>query len=314
MQGIAGWAPGDLEPVACDLCGRRDLLDHFATRGDGLRVVICARCHLVFLDPRPTSEAIDRLYDRAYFSGGLEGVGYADRLSPGLATRIEYRRLTRERLRIARSAMTLPGSRLLDIGCATGEFAAAAAAAGALATGVDLSEAVVQTAAERYRRVRFLAGGIERLAAAGESFDVVCGFEVIEHVQSPSAFARDLRSVLRPGGVALLSTPNVAEARTVGLDRWLGFTTSFEHLYFFDPASLAAVVERAGLRLERWYGMGSGVSSPEPGRPTRRRPVRDALTRLHLLELARGIRSLSAPVSRYASGRSGHSLLAVVRG
>ncbi len=44
----------------------------------------------------------------------------------------------------------------------------------------------------------------------GEQFDVVFCLEIIEHLFSPDALLRDLHSVLKPGGVLILSTPNLA--------------------------------------------------------------------------------------------------------
>jgi SAM-dependent methyltransferase len=45
---------------------------------------------------------------------------------------------------------------------------------------------------------------------AGKAFDVIFCGEVIEHLFSPDALMSDLRDVLRPGGILILSTPNLA--------------------------------------------------------------------------------------------------------
>jgi 2-polyprenyl-3-methyl-5-hydroxy-6-metoxy-1,4-benzoquinol methylase len=47
----------------------------------------------------------------------------------------------------------------------------------------------------------------------GQPFDVVCCIEVIEHVENPAGLLRTCRSLLKDGGVLLLSTPNVEDAR-----------------------------------------------------------------------------------------------------
>jgi len=42
-----------------------------------------------------------------------------------------------------------------------------------------------------------------------QTFDVVCCMEVIEHIENPWQLIRDIKAVLRPGGIAIVSTPNV---------------------------------------------------------------------------------------------------------
>jgi 2-polyprenyl-3-methyl-5-hydroxy-6-metoxy-1,4-benzoquinol methylase len=69
-------------------------------------------------------------------------------------------------------------------------------------------------------------------ASVGGEFDALCCQEVIEHVENPWALMRDLYAVLRPGGVALVSTPHVANF----LSRLL-FLRTGNH-YGFGPEGL----------------------------------------------------------------------------
>lgn len=49
-----------------------------------------------------------------------------------------------------------------------------------------------------------------RLPFADEDFDLVMAVEILEHLESPRAFLREIFRVLRPGGLAVLSTPNIS--------------------------------------------------------------------------------------------------------
>jgi SAM-dependent methyltransferase len=100
--------------------------------------------------------------------------------------------------------------RLLEVGMGDGYGAALLASAGHDVTAVDVDEATVSFAADRYSDAscRFMAYDGRRLPFGDDSFDAVVSMQVIEHVEEDVAFTRELRRVLRPGGRCWLTTPN----------------------------------------------------------------------------------------------------------
>jgi SAM-dependent methyltransferase len=62
------------------------------------------------------------------------------------------------------------------------------------------------------------------------SFDVACSLEVIEHIQDQFAFARELHRVVKPGGIAIVSTPNVLNLNSRVRYLHSGFTVLFDPL------------------------------------------------------------------------------------
>jgi SAM-dependent methyltransferase len=62
------------------------------------------------------------------------------------------------------------------------------------------------------------------------SFDVACSLEVIEHIKDQFAFARELYRVVKPGGVAIVSTPNVLNLNSRVRYLHSGFTVLFDPL------------------------------------------------------------------------------------
>jgi SAM-dependent methyltransferase len=62
------------------------------------------------------------------------------------------------------------------------------------------------------------------------SFDVACSLEVIEHIQDQFAFARELHRIVKPGGVAIVSTPNVLNLNSRVRYLHSGFTVLFDPL------------------------------------------------------------------------------------
>jgi hypothetical protein len=79
-------------------------------------------------------------------------------------------------------------------------------------------------------------------------FDVITAFDVIEHVPDPHAFTRAVAERLEPGGVWLLSTPDVESltARLFGR-RWHFYYPY--HLSYFGPSTLGRLAEHHGLRI-----------------------------------------------------------------
>jgi 2-polyprenyl-3-methyl-5-hydroxy-6-metoxy-1,4-benzoquinol methylase len=107
-----------------------------------------------------------------------------------------------------------PEARVIDVGCATGDFTALlgglfAADSSCRVTGMDLSETAVSRAAARFPGIEFLAGGIDTAAARfAQSADLVCCLEVIYYIPQSerAAVIAQLKSMLKPGGTLLISS------------------------------------------------------------------------------------------------------------
>lgn len=230
------WSVADTEPVVCCVCGVTGEVVH---RVPPFGVVRCPVCRLVFVSPRLTADALQRLYDEpAYFDDGV----YGDRSRPSPAMLLQ-RTWTRGRLAgiVRRSP---PPGRLLEIGSGYGLFLAAARDAGYAVRGVELSAAGVRVARAELG-LNVFAGQLA--GAAAEPADVICFWDTLEHVPDPLAFLREVRSRLAPGGLVALSVPYVSSlpARVLGA-RWWTLKPE-QHIWHFTPRTLTLVAARAGL-------------------------------------------------------------------
>jgi SAM-dependent methyltransferase len=156
----------------------------------------CDSCGLHFWEPRVMPDA--RWYEQMY--GGRD-----EKLLP-LEPGHKY----------FLSDPLAPGrGELLDIGCGTGNFLAAARDAGYSVSGTELDRKAARFAKEKLGLPRVLALTISEFADKypGGKFDVVTFFEVLEHQAAPMEFVKRVRTCLRPGGFIALSVPN--------RERWL---------------------------------------------------------------------------------------------
>jgi SAM-dependent methyltransferase len=100
------------------------------------------------------------------------------------------------------------GLRVLEIGCGLGTDGARFARAGAVYTGVDLTEAAVSLARRRFELEglpgEFRVADAEALEFADGSFDLVYSHGVLHHTPDPAAAVREVRRVLAPGGRAVV--------------------------------------------------------------------------------------------------------------
>ena len=107
--------------------------------------------------------------------------------------------------RLLAAANVSSGTRLLDVASGPGYVAAAAAAVGAVATGVDFSSAMVRLAASRYPGLGFQEGDAEALPFAEASFDAVTINFGVLHLARPDMALAEARRVLVPGGRVALT-------------------------------------------------------------------------------------------------------------
>ena len=220
----------------CPIC--RDTRRQDVCTQNGLAVTRCLNCGQRFVWPVPSDTVLAGIYDRNYYRGGHGSVGFSDYAALAKARR---RMFSRHLDRIER--LVGPG-RVLDVGCATGEFLLLAMERGWDAVGVDPSPAREQALAAG---VRLVGRTIEDADVAPRSLDLITFWDVLEHLPDPVASLRRAGQLLTPRGAITATVPNAdsAVARLSG-PRWFGYKTAGEHLQFFNATTIRRCFEVAG--------------------------------------------------------------------
>jgi SAM-dependent methyltransferase len=98
------------------------------------------------------------------------------------------------------------GARVLDVGCGVGQVVGRLTQAGYEAYGVDVSEPNIERARRFSSRCQLYDG--KRLPFPDAHFASAGALNVLEHVEEPEEFIRELVRVVEPGGRVLISSPN----------------------------------------------------------------------------------------------------------
>lgn len=99
---------------------------------------------------------------------------------------------------------------VLEFGCGEGYGAKLLSEFAARVVGIDYSKDAINSAKKNYasHNIEFICRKAESTKIDKEKFDVICSFQVIEHIAKPNKFLLEVKRLLKPGGIFLLSTPN----------------------------------------------------------------------------------------------------------
>jgi 2-polyprenyl-3-methyl-5-hydroxy-6-metoxy-1,4-benzoquinol methylase len=197
------------------------------------KILRCRSCRFVFSEFRPADEELHTLY-RA-----MDPTVYEKEMSG--------RRQTAER-HLKMMERYISTGNLVDVGCASGSFLAAAVAAGWVVTGVEPSKVLASHAKEALRgHGEVHCSTLQEANLVSASFDALTLWDVLEHVTDSVSFLGDCVRLLKPGGYLFANVPDISsiQARLLG-KRWPLLLA--EHLNYFDRDTLKLCGEKAGLR------------------------------------------------------------------
>jgi 2-polyprenyl-3-methyl-5-hydroxy-6-metoxy-1,4-benzoquinol methylase len=240
-------------PPPCELCDSGRLVLQYALRNPIFR---CVDCGVLV-----SKQAWDGTDTAAWYSAEFFAHNYWQEHSADASPDLPVYHRTLDRL----AQMGLPGGRLLDVGCGLGVFMQAAQKRGFDVQGTEVSRHAANQVRQQLQIPVFL-GELETAAYPPQSFDAVTLWDVLEHVQRPSALLRQVGAILRKDGWLVVRAPNEdtlinqiarsAYALSAGQIKGpLQRMHEYYHLYYFTRQTLARLLERHGFRIvDRWGG------------------------------------------------------------
>lgn len=239
--------------VKCALCGsdNPELLfvghDRLHRVPGEFNVVRCQECRLVYLNPRPTWNELEKYYPVDYAPYSLKPSSLLQRwiCRGGL---LKKRRIVRK--------YKICGT-LLDVGCATGNFLKAMSQDGnwtlfGLEPDIESARKAAQISG-----AEVFCGRLEDANYSPDLFSVITMWHVLEHLCDPLNALAKLRRALKPDGVLIMAVPilDSIDARLFG-PYWSGYDVP-RHLFTYSRATLLKMLAHSGfssLRFESFIG------------------------------------------------------------
>ncbi len=259
-----------------------------AARHGMLECPVCGLCRQ--LEP-PSDSELERIYSEAYYASWGENAGYE-----------AYWEMKRRLAHKLLSAIPGTASRcsVLDLGCATGPCLSAIVERGWDAHGVDINPYAVEAARRRVPGATVTRGDLGSLGHASEIHDAVILSDVLEHFRNPRQQLRHVHRLLKPGGLAVILTPDTGSlSRRIMGRSWPHFKK--EHLYLFSRPSLRGLLESSGFGILSITAMSKPIT------------LEYAATQLQVYPLP-GVSPLSRLMSRVLPGAVQRAVLPLFMG
>ena len=98
---------------------------------------------------------------------------------------------------------------LLELGCGEGRGVELLAPLASSYVGIDKIKSIIDTLKDKHPTYTFMDGVFPPFPFEDNQFDTIVTFQVIEHVKADEEFIKEIYRVLKPGGTALITTPNI---------------------------------------------------------------------------------------------------------
>lgn len=229
----------------CPSCNNK--YKKFVCEKDNLKIVKCNKCSLIYVSPTFDYEHYLKLYSNQSYQNIVRKLGEKSH---------EYRkkRFGSERLNILKRHYQKKRCSLLEIGCSTGFFIEQVKKNGWDALGLELNPSAVKFAQDR--KLNVINKDFTKMKFKTK-FDIICAFDVLEHLYDPLKVVKKVKKVLKKNGLFFLYVPNWQSATRLLIgEENSHFVWPTHHLTYFTPSTLENFLSRQGFNLVYWETQG----------------------------------------------------------
>ena len=226
----------DMECPVCSSQERR-ILSNIGGNIQSLETVICTGCGLVHSNPIPSKSDLDEFYRQKYRTS------YKSSSKPKLKHTLRYAFGALVRVEALLKYKKPEQIKLVDIGSGSGEFLYMASKAGFDVHGIEphsgYCEYTKQDLGLKVNNTTLEGSNLEI-----ETIDIINLNHVLEHMPAPLETLSRLHALLKEDGILMVDVPDISLCIHAP---WTQF--HFAHIYNFSPATLKALVEKAGFEI-----------------------------------------------------------------
>lgn len=233
----------------CDNCDSEDFdylypgRDHLHGLEGEFSVVKCKQCGLIAVHPKLSLADVSAYYPQDYISFPKAAVDENSFLN-----RLDRKRGINRRCKIIIDRVEKPG-KILDIGCATGNFLNGMQEYGWTCFGIEPNDYAADYAKDRFG-LQVIKGYLTKDLFPGGYFDIITLWDVFEHLPDPAVDLNMIRNILKPGGLLVITTPNAdAWGRKLFGESWVGWDVP-RHYHIFSPGTIKDMLQKSNFRVQ----------------------------------------------------------------
>lgn len=231
-----------MEKVNCVLCNSNDyemLMEtkdfRYRLTDDLFNVVKCRNCGLVYLNPRPEKNELEKFYPADYYN---KTFGEFEKLFCNFLIQPKVNEIKKQKKK----------GRILDIGCGAGDFLSVFSSDEWELYGIEPNP-LGYTLTNQRIKINILNRKLIECEFPKKFFDVITLWHVLEHIYNPNEELQEIGRILKKDGILVISVPNVnGLGFKLGKKYWIHLDSP-RHLYHYDPETIKKLLNKNGFEI-----------------------------------------------------------------
>lgn len=228
--------------MRCDICNFNQCSNLYVD------ILKCNNCGHIFANLSLSNDELKKIYDTDYF----ESAEYKDYKSETVAINKNFNRLL---LKLKKHLHNTKQKKLLEVGAAYGFFINIAKSHFNLAIGMEIASEPSRYARENYnidvRNLDIIEWDFDNI-----KFDLVCMWDVIEHLHSPNKYLQKLSVNMKKNSIIALTTPDIGSlVARVRKQNWRQIHPP-THVHYFNKKSIETILNNNGFKIIEYTHFG----------------------------------------------------------